>query len=65
MSDARIDPDGTPGWTIAGVRASWASESGWETTLGVDNLLDKRYRVHGSGLDAPGRNLFLTVRRDW
>jgi outer membrane receptor protein involved in Fe transport len=65
VSDARIDPDGTPGWTIAGVRASWASESGWETTLGVDNLLDKRYRVHGSGLDAPGRNLFLTVRRDW
>jgi hemoglobin/transferrin/lactoferrin receptor protein len=26
------------------------------------NLLDKNYRVHGSGVDAPGVNLFVTLR---
>lgn len=34
--------------------------------LGLDwawlNLLDKNYRVHGSGLDAPGRNAYLSLR---
>jgi hemoglobin/transferrin/lactoferrin receptor protein len=26
------------------------------------NLLDKNFRVHGSGLDAPGRNAYLSLR---
>ncbi|MFN0088384.1 MAG: TonB-dependent receptor plug domain-containing protein [Blastocatellia bacterium] len=28
----------------------------------VMNLLDKNYRVHGSGVDSPGRNLFIRLR---
>jgi outer membrane receptor protein involved in Fe transport len=36
---------------------------GWQFSLGVDNLLDKRYRVHGSGMDASGRNLMVSVRK--
>jgi len=31
----------------------------------VENLLDKRYRVHGSGIDSVGRNLFVSVRTYW
>ena len=27
--------------------------------------LDKRYRDHGSGIDAPGRNLTFSVRHRW
>jgi outer membrane receptor protein involved in Fe transport len=34
-------------------------------TVGIDNLLDKHYRNLGSGIDAPGRNLSVSVRRVW
>jgi outer membrane receptor protein involved in Fe transport len=65
VRDVRIDPNGTPGWAVFGARAEWQSLSGWSFGVGVDNLFDKRYRYHGSGLDAPGRNLRLSVRRTW
>ena len=29
---------------------------------GVDNLLDTQYRIFASGINAPGRNIFGTVR---
>ncbi len=64
VRDVRIDPNGTPGWASIGGAATWTGEE-WRIAFGVDNVLDRRYRQHGSGLDAPGRNLFLTVRRRW
>jgi outer membrane receptor protein involved in Fe transport len=64
VRDVRIDPTGTSGWAILGARASWVYRD-WQFTLGLDNLLDKRYRAHGSGLDAPGRNVIVSVRRTW
>ncbi len=65
VRDVRIDPRGTAGWATVGAEAAWQSDAGWSVIAGVDNLLDRRYRVHGSGLDAPGINLSLTVRRSW
>jgi outer membrane receptor protein involved in Fe transport len=65
VQDIRIDPDGTSGWGILGARGSWDVTGGWQFTLGVDNVFDKRYRVHGSGLDAPGRNVMASVRKTW
>ena len=63
--DVRIDPNGTSGWGIFGLRASWDYRDVWQFTLGVDNILDKRYRLHGSGLDAPGHNWYASLRRVW
>jgi outer membrane receptor for ferrienterochelin and colicin len=65
VRDVRIDPNGTSGWGIVGLRASWDYRDVWQFTLGVDNVLDKQYRVHGSGMDAPGQNAYVTVRRVW
>jgi outer membrane receptor protein involved in Fe transport len=65
IRDVRIDPQGTPGWATLGVRARWTLQQGWQLVGAVDNILDRRYRVHGSGLDAPGRNLSLTIQRSW
>lgn len=65
VRDTRIDPGGTPGWATAGFSATWLPGKGWQLVAGVDNVFDKRYRSHGSGLDAAGRNFSMTVRRRW
>ncbi|MEL7450791.1 MAG: TonB-dependent receptor [Pseudomonadota bacterium] len=59
VDDPRINPDGTPGWATFNVMMQWQPVPFLELGLGVANILDKRYREHGSGLDAPGRNLTL------
>ena len=63
--DPRINPNGTPGWGTLGARLDWFVYDRATITLGVDNLLDKRYRTHGSGLDAPGHNLSATISYRW
>ena len=65
VRDVRIDPSGTPGWATIGARAVRGGPGNWQLTLSLSNLLDKRYRVHGSGLDEPGMNLAVVLRRDW
>lgn len=61
VRDSRINPEGTPGWATLNLKASWQSAAGWRLMLAVENILDKRYRIHGSGIDAPGRNLSLRL----
>jgi len=65
LHDARINPLGTAGWAIIGVRAYWSGNDDWQLIIGANNVLDKQVRVHGSGLDEPGRNFSLSVRRTW
>jgi outer membrane receptor for ferrienterochelin and colicin len=65
LRDVRINPTGTPGWARLGASATWRNEAGWQISSGVDNVLDKNYRTHGSGIDAPGRNFYVNVRRLW
>ncbi|MCJ7591866.1 MAG: TonB-dependent receptor [Woeseiaceae bacterium] len=65
IRDVRINPDGTPGWTIVGTEVSCQLSEEWRINLMADNLFDKNYRVHGSGLDSPGRNFSITLRRRW
>jgi outer membrane receptor protein involved in Fe transport len=65
IRDARVDPMGTAGWGTVGASAQWSPGGGWQISASIENLFDKRYRSHGSGLDEPGRNLSLNVRRAW
>jgi outer membrane receptor protein involved in Fe transport len=63
--DPRIDPAGTPGWLTANLRVSWNASETWHITLQLENILDKRYRVHGSGIDSPGQNLYVGFTAGW
>ena len=65
MRDVRINPQGTSGWAEFGLSTTWTPTADWTLVAGIDNLLDRRYRVHGSGVDAAGRNLFVHLRRGW
>lgn len=65
IRDVRIDPNGTPGWGSVGAEAVWHPADRWQLSFGIDNLLDRRYRQHGSGVDAPGRNLQLSALYSW
>ena len=55
--DPRIDPRGTPGFGTLNALLSWQATESVSAGLRLQNLGDKRYREHGSGIDAPGRNL--------
>jgi len=60
-ADPRIDPRGTPGWSTLGLRLQRSWGERWQLTLDASNLLDRRYREHGSGVDAAGRGFGVGV----
>jgi outer membrane receptor protein involved in Fe transport len=61
--DPRIDPRGTAGWTTLNARVAYRVDDRLDVGLRLENLGDKRYREHGTGLDEPGFNAIVTV--DW
>ena len=65
VRDIRIDPNGTAGWGVLNLRADWTATESLRASLRLDNLFDKRYRSHGSGLDAVGRNAAIELRYTW
>ena len=57
---AAIDA-GTPGWWTLNVRGGVKLFDYTRLTLSVENLLNLRYRQHGSGVNAPGFNVSLSL----
>ncbi|WNJ15972.1 TonB-dependent receptor [Pontibacter sp. G13] len=55
-------PAGSPAWWTLNLKASYAVSSFLNVQAGVENLLDRHYRVHSSRISAPGRNIYLTLR---
>lgn len=62
VSDHRIPPGGTPGWTVANLAAGVPIGNRITVTGGLANVFDEAYRVHGSGVDGPGRHLWVSAR---
>lgn len=65
IRDARINPLGTPGWTSFELGVQRQLGADWQLDARLENILDKRFRVHGSGIDASGVNLSLQLRHSW
>lgn len=57
----RIPPNGTPGYGIVSVRSGWEFREDISLYCSLENILDKDYRVHGSGVNEPGRNLVVSI----
>ena len=61
----RIPPGGTPGYGVVHLRGGCRIGEHVAVTVAVENLLDKAYRVHGSGTTMPGINFVLGVSGDF
>jgi hemoglobin/transferrin/lactoferrin receptor protein len=57
----RIPPGGTPGYAVYHARTGAKVGHGVELSLSCENILNEDYRVHGSGVNEPGRNVTLTA----
>jgi hemoglobin/transferrin/lactoferrin receptor protein len=58
----RIPPGGTPSYVVASMHAGMMATENLELTVGLETLTDEDYRVHGSGVNAPGFNAIFGVR---
>jgi hemoglobin/transferrin/lactoferrin receptor protein len=58
----RIPPGGTPGHEVFTWRGGFEVSEQLTLVLAVENLGDTSYRIHGSGLNEPGRNLVASAR---
>ncbi len=56
------DCQGTPGWVTVNLRAGFILTDELALDLRLENLGDTRYRIHGSGIDAPGFNGMVELR---
>ncbi|MCF6318099.1 MAG: TonB-dependent receptor [Proteobacteria bacterium] len=54
--DPRIHPDGTGGFVTYNLYLNWKISGTSKVRFGLENIFDKKYREHGSGLEAAGRN---------
>ncbi len=61
IEDTRIGPDGTEGWFTLGLKYHLSIDPFTFNVL-LENLTDKAYKEHGSGIYSPGRGIGLTLR---
>jgi len=57
----RIPPGGTPGYAVFSLRGGYQLTEQFRLSAALENLGDKNYRIHGSGLNEPGRNLIVAA----
>lgn len=56
----RIPPGGTPSYAVAHLRAGAKLHDRVRLAVAVENLFDADYRIHGSGVNEPGRNFVVS-----
>ena len=71
LKDYRLDAEdnedyatenGMPAWFTANLRLGYQATKHFTVQTGVENIFDTQYRVFASGINAPGRNLYITLR---
>ncbi|MGD9611492.1 MAG: TonB-dependent receptor [Kiritimatiellia bacterium] len=59
----RIPDGGTPGYAVLTLRGGATVQDDLRLTVALENVADEDYRIHGSGVNEPGRN--LVVQAEW
>ena len=65
VRDPRINPQGTAGWGDLNLSFGYEFNKNWHLVTRMGNVLDQSFRRHGSGLDAAGRGIKLTIEADY
>ncbi|MBS1829200.1 MAG: TonB-dependent receptor [Acidobacteria bacterium] len=63
MADIRIGPNGTAGYAVVHLRAGLRGTILSGLSVALENVTNRRYRMHGSGFAAPGINLIVGYER--
>lgn len=58
--DNRIPAGGTPGWTVYNVYGGYNTKT-VQFSAGLQNIFNKDYRTHGSGINGVGRSGWIAV----
>lgn len=64
-SDARIDPEGSAGFTVLGGRIGRQFNDALRVDLTLINLTDQQWREHGSGIDGAGRGVAVELNYEF
>ena len=59
--DNRIPIGGTPGWKVFNLYSGYNFKP-FQLRLSVQNLFDRDYRTHGSGINAVGRSFWISTQ---
>lgn len=57
----RIPPDGTPRYAVLHLGAQCVLAEGVNLSVVLENVTNTDYRIHGSGVNEPGRNLVVSL----
>lgn len=57
----RFPPAGTPGYDVYTIRGGWRPNERLGLSVAMENLTDRDYRTPGSGINEPGRNVWVTA----
>ncbi len=60
--DPRIPEGGTPGWYTLNLRLGYEIRNFGHVQFAIENILDRNYREHGSGINSAGRNIILSMQ---
>ncbi|MDF1550353.1 MAG: TonB-dependent receptor, partial [Bacteroidales bacterium] len=61
IDDDRIAPGGTPAWNVFNITTGSQINKWVRINAGLNNIFDEAYRTHGSGVDAYGRYLWISL----
>jgi hemoglobin/transferrin/lactoferrin receptor protein len=57
--------DGMPAWIVAHMRFTYVLPKNFSINTGIENIFNTQYRIFASGINAPGRNIYISLKYQW